>query len=447
MSRQIFFVEAGNEFGCKNDAVWLAFAPLNGSAFLVTKEEMISLQHECNASSIPDENKSIGARALLHAPTRPIMRIPKSWEDVYDIDILLNFKCNFHCVYCYSAAGRSDTELKWETVKTYLDYLFSDQHPREKTYRIHFSGGGEPTLSFGLIRKITEHIEYKANLSKHRFQLGMVTNGSLLTYEIMDYVAKHKIELVVSFEILKRFQNAERGHYDDVAANIDQLLARHAKFSVRATLTRDSACFMPEMVEEIHNRFPLLTSITFDTVLSPDLFPLPEALDDYYNIFFDNFLKAWQLGQKYGINIGSPIALLLTFQRERTCFGKIVFTPEGRFSVCSRVSSPKEKLFDSFIYGEIDSNGGIKIDTDKFNQFLQESTIESNPACHDCFARWNCGGGCHLFYQSFSKEFHPVFCKFQKRGLKHLILKTIADQFFEKNGVSLFDHIRKLYLK
>ena len=446
MSQKIFFIEAGEDFGIKSDAIWLAYAPLNGTAFLVDRQEKDVLQKECiDLSGNPNE-KSLGAQSLQKPPTRPIMRIPKDWNDVYEIDILLNFKCNFNCVYCYSAAGRSDISLTWEKVEPLLDFLFSDRHDAKQPYRINFSGGGEPTLSFDMVRRITESIEKRSTVSGHRYELAMVTNGSLLTSEIIDYIIKHDIHLVLSFEILEKYQNSERGHYKEVAENLDKLLQSDARFGVRATLTADSASAMPEMIEEIHRRFPLLNSIVFDTVLAPDLFKSPEELDDYYNMFFDNFVRAQILGKKYNIVVAGPSSQLLSFQRERTCLGKIVLTPEGNFSMCSRVSSRKEKLFDNFIYGQVDSNGKLDIDGLKFNHIMGENTIDSTPACRTCFARWNCGGGCRLFAQGFSAEYFPVFCDFQRRCLKYEILKSLENQYFQTTGKSLKESIKGMNL-
>ena len=444
MSKSVFFVEAGEDFGLKADAVWLAYSPLNGAAFLVDGKEKAAMERECADLSGLLEEKSPGAQALLQPPTRPILRIPETWDDVYEIDILLNFKCNFRCVYCYSAAGRSDTVLTWEKVEPLLDFLFSPRHAAEKPYRINFSGGGEPTLSFDMIRRITESVEKRSALSGHRYELAMVTNGSLLTSEIIDYLVAHKIQLVLSFEILEKYQNSERGHYEEVAANLDKLLKSDAAFGVRATLTAASASTMPEMVMEIHRRFPLLKAVVFDTVLAPELFRSPEDLADYYNLFFDRFIEAQALGERYGIDVAGPSSLLLSFQRERMCLGKIVLTPEGNFSICSRVSSRKEKLFDDFVCGRIGSGGNLDIDAAKFDRMMRENTIESAPECRECFARWNCGGGCRLFTKAFAPEFFSVFCDFQRRCLKHEIMKSLEKQFYQATGKSLRESIKNM---
>lgn len=448
MGQNVHFVQCGESFGCRQDSVWLAYSSLNGAAFLVSEKEKEFLRKECESGSGDSPELSPGARALLRDPVpQSVMRIPESWEDVYEVDFLMNYKCNFHCVYCYSAAGRSNAVLPWEKARTLVDFLFSEDHAAKTFYNIHFSGGGEPTLSFDLVRMLTEYIEKKAAVSGHKYKLSMVTNGSLLSSEIMDYLIAHNIELILSFEILEQYQNAERGQYDVVAKNLDRLIESDVRFAVRATLTADSAPAMPRMIEEIHTRFPGLKAVVFDTVLSAELFRTPEELKKYYDVFFDSFLEAEKLGEKYHVSVSGPFTNLLAFHRERTCFGKIVLTPEGRLSICARVSSPKEELFPCFTYGEITEDGRISVDREKFDRLMHENTIESAPECRDCFARWNCGGGCRLFTMSFPDESRRVFCDFQRKCVKYQVLEHIRQHFLKANGKPLEEHLKSLNLE
>ena len=82
-------------------------------------------------------------------------------DSLHQLDILLNYTCNFKCVYCYSAQGRSQKEIDWISIKAMLDYLFDSNKKQTRPYVIHFSGGGEPLMSFQLIKQTVEYIEEK----------------------------------------------------------------------------------------------------------------------------------------------------------------------------------------------------------------------------------------------------------------------------------------------
>lgn len=159
-------------------------------------------------------------------------------------------------------------------------------------YIINFSGGGEPLLSFDLIKRTVNYIEQVNQDKNYIYNIGLVTNGSLITPEIIDFFQEHKIDMAVSFEILERLQNKERGSYDKVSANIDMMLNRGYPFGIRTTFTPESVTCMCEMIDELATRFPKLKRVVYDTVLAPSLFDSPEDLRKYYDTFLDEYWKA-----------------------------------------------------------------------------------------------------------------------------------------------------------
>ena len=90
------------------------------------------------------------------------------------------------------------------------------------------------------------------------------------------------------------------------------------------------------MIEEVASKFPKLKTVVFDTVLASVLFPTPKDLNDYYNTFIEEFYKAKALAKGKGIHLESNAVELLSMARERTCEGKMVLTPMGTISSCSR---------------------------------------------------------------------------------------------------------------
>ena len=143
--------------------------------------------------------------------------------------------------------------------------------------------------------------------------------------------------MAVSFEILKYFQNLERGSYDKVAANIDMMLDMGYSFGIRTTFTPDSVCQMSKMVEELSTRFPRLRQVVFDTVLSNEIFKTPEMLQDYCDNFLREYMAAKEQGKRLNIKVQSVAVETLSFIRDRACKGKIALTPTGTISLCARV--------------------------------------------------------------------------------------------------------------
>lgn len=439
IDKDIFAVPAGEEWGVEADRVFMIYAPLNGHISLATEETVRTLK-EC-ASGLNDDQALKNALSVFQAKgSVPVHYLPESPHELYQIDILANYTCNFKCIYCYSAAGRSNRQIEFDKIKAVIDYLFCSGKEQKNPYIINFSGGGEPLLSFELIKKTVCYIEEVNKDRNYIYNIGLVTNGSLITPEIIDFLQEHKVDMAVSFEILERLQNKERGSYDRVSANIDMMLERGFPFGIRTTFTPESVSCMCEMIDELASRFPKLKKVVYDTVLAPSLFDTPEDLKNYYDSFIEEYWKAKEKGAGMGISVESVAVEMLSMVRDRTCEGKIVLTPMGTISSCARVSSPQEETYEDYIYGEV-KEGEVDFNQERFEGIISESNIYSQPMCAECFARWNCGGGCRLFHHSFGPEYEEVRCNFVRKALKTQLFKVLESNFRKSSGLDLKEFI------
>lgn len=420
-----FAIPVGDEWGVSPERVYLVYSPLDGRFALANPRE--ADQWLCGYEA---------------KGTVPVYRMPASPHEMWQVDILSNYTCNFRCVYCYSAKGRSKEQVEWSSIKALVDYLFLTGKTQTTPYIINFSGGGEPLMSFDMIRRTVEYIEEVNRDGKYRYNIGLVTNGSLITPEIIDYLEAHCIDVAVSFEILEHLQNAERGSYDKVAANIDYMLSRGFPFGIRTTFTPDSVRYMTDMIEELNRRFPKLKKVVYDVVLAPALFPTPDDLRAYYDAFLDGYYRAKALGASKGIKVESIAVELLSMVRERTCNGKLVLTPKGTITGCARVSSPNEEHYPDYLFGEV-KDGEPVFDEEAFRRILGEYNIYSEEKCHDCFARWNCGGGCRLFHHYFDEQYDEVRCAFVRKALRRELMTVLRERFRQSQGQELDTFIRQ----
>lgn len=440
--KNIFVIPIGDYWGIGTERICIVYAPLNGHISLATPA-MIEKLNLCAEGKFSDIETQVALSAFQAKGKVPVHYLPESPHELYQIDILANYTCNFKCIYCYSAAGRSSKQIEFEKIKAVIDYLFCSDKKQSNPYIINFSGGGEPLLSFDLIRQTVDYIEHVNEGKNYIYNVGLVTNGSLITSEIIDYLQNKKVDMAVSFEILERLQNKERGCYDKVSANIDMMLERGFPFGIRTTFTPESVHCMCEMIEELAQRFPKLKKVVYDTVLSPDLFPTPESLESYYDTFVEEYYKAKKMGKKKGIMVESTAVETLSMIRDRTCEGKIVLTPMGTISSCARISSPQEKLYDDYIYGMIEDGKGLVFNYERFKNIMATNNIYTQPMCANCFAKWNCGGGCRLFHDSFSPDFEEVRCRFVRKGLKQQMFDVLAENFRKSSNMDLRDFIQK----
>lgn len=116
-------------------------------------------------------------------------------QDIYQfkyfpnrICIPFGLKCNFQCKYCYRDIQRLElpSDLS-EAMKCYL------QQVSPSWCESVLASGGEPLIYFNKIKEVFAHVPKDVHKC-------IMTNGSLLTQEIVNYINSNDIELHLSYD-------------------------------------------------------------------------------------------------------------------------------------------------------------------------------------------------------------------------------------------------------
>ena len=408
-SNNIFTYSIGKEF--------FLYAPLSEIICNVTEDEISDLENELQKKSERSKNELLNIIKENKSEFFSIQSLQQSNE----LTILLNQICNFTCAYCYSAKGRSNVSLDTMKMRTILEYFICGN--TNSHLEIVFSGGGDPVLSFEKFSIGVEYAKVVAAKEDKTVSFGIVTNGSKLNDKYIDFIIRNNIGLVVSFDILEDVHNTQRSSYNVVACTLDKLISKGIPFGIRSTITPLNVNRMHEMVEELHNRFPEAKSAAFEVVLNDKLFASIDELRSFYTSFKENIFRTIDLGYDYGISIGNTIINNIETCKDRACFGKIVVTPDGNITACSRISSSKEDFFDNFLYGYIDNNS-VNIDYNKYDT-LNKKNVYTYKECSSCIAKWHCSGGCLLSRHVYNEKYFGEYCKF----MQDMTIETLIRKF------------------
>jgi radical SAM protein with 4Fe4S-binding SPASM domain len=331
--------------------------------------------------------------------------------DISEMTLLLNYKCNFSCAYCYSAKGRSNREINRNMLHSALSFFVDRQRNSSNRLRIVFSGGGEPLNSSGLLADALSFSQKLANEQHITLDYGIVTNGSLISRDFIELSKRYSPEVVVSFDILENVQNRQRNHYDKVCAGINLLIENEIYPGIRCTVTPFNVNRMVESVMELLFRFPYLGGVAFEPVLNKSLFPAADDLERFYDIFINQYFEAFKLGKKSNLYVGNSTVNDAFGSRDRACINKFTVTPEGKITACSRISSPDEDFFRQFLYGEITEAGEVVFDNDKRDDLMRKDARYYSD-CQSCQVQWQCGGGCLLARLSYPSDYFKLHCNF-----------------------------------
>lgn len=410
-SRFIYFVEY--------EGKGVLYAPLAGVTAIADVSEVIGFESSLSNGCMPDELRPLVGYSQPDLPAMP--------DDVDSLIVLINQKCNFACKYCYSAGGRSSVELDCRLFPVIVDWFITKRRlevSNADCLTLTFSGGGDPTLSMNGVKTLVTMMRRKADELSVPLRVGLVCNGSRLGAEEIDFLSSEVDDIVVSFDVIREVHEAQRSHYDVVARTIHELCERGLEIGLRSTITSLNVNRISEMVETIHCDFPGCRFLAAETVLAPEMWGNKHELSKFYHTFVSEFFRAKSLAGEYGIELGNSVALTSNGIKSRACPGKVVITPNGMLTACSRVAMLGDSHYERFIFGKVDENG-LDYDNEKYSSIMSERA-DAYEECQGCFARFHCGGGCLLARLSYNREAMEAHCEMTRQMLKQELFHDLG---------------------
>lgn len=411
-----------------NNGKYLIYLPLSKYARILTSEQLNCLVGSIEKSeSIPASEPEVADILENLKPTQSNIYLTEHHVSrIRNMMILPNNVCNFKCTYCYSAEGRSGKIIDIDKLKSAIRYFLDQNRATGERLTISVLGGGEPLLSWQVIKPALDLAYELAEQRRQKLPVSIVTNGSILTNEIVEYLKLHEISLSVSFDIIPEIQNMQRGHYDTVVNNINRFTDSGIDLAFNTVITRENVGRMEEMLHAVADYTPKVNKVSFKSLISNSYFNTAEERKKYYRDFVDNFFKVLDLAKQLGIWMTSPYFNNALCLSDRFCPGKFVVTSDGDISICHCVGSRKDRLYEDFIFGQITSKGEVSVDDNKLKQILSHDH-NRNERCKDCIAHWHCAGGCYADNLTIgnNEESQNAYCESMRYFIERYILKYI----------------------
>lgn len=299
------------------------------------------------------------------------------------IFIMLGDACNFKCKYCLQGEHNNPV-IAPNLSDKFLAFL--DEYPSDST-RLSF-WGGEPLLYFDSIKQIVDRY-------KEKFTYEMVSNGSLLTEDIVNFLNENKIAYHLSHD----GKYTEETRLVDVLKNerIKSLFERIDTKSVNVTITSKS----PSM-KEIFAYYPSNYGININTMINTtntDIsrnyadFDYEKYKRDYEYLFksFEDYLDGDKSKSREAGNVtrlmGSFQAFLKEGRQRNRCFacghGKKMLNIDcnGNFYIChnSKVSI-----------------GSTENTMQDIAKNLDNILVKTRSKCESCEVNNICSGSCFM---------------------------------------------------
>jgi len=355
--------------------------------------------------------------------------------------LLITQQCNLSCKYCY--ISKKPATMSLSIAKRIVDFIFN-RTPLKEKINIGFFGG-EPLLELERIQTITNLIKSHPSFDSNRVEISIVTNGTIFSDKIADFINKHDIGFVIScdgpqfvHDLFRCYSNG-RGTSDIVEKNILKAVDSFSLVPVNAVYHPQTLQHLPETVE-------YLSSLGVRQIyLNPDFsaYWRKEEIDrlpDIYGKVAEQYISFYLQETPHYISLfDSKIAVILRggydeFERCRMGKGEFAFTPDGRIYPCERLVGIHEN---KHLIGNI--NDGID---DELLSCHIKSGNSINTECMSCGLKDFCMHWCgcsNYFSTGYYNRVSPFLCASEKTALQ--ISFNIFKILEEKIGSTFFEHL------
>lgn len=319
--------------------------------------------------------------------------------DGLSLTIAPTVSCNFACSYCFQEHPKrfmSDEDI--ENICTHID----ENLPKGEVLGITWFGG-EPLAAFPVLKKLTSRINLLCEEKDANFRQSMITNGSLLTEKVVEFIADQgnydflQITLDGPKEVhdTRRVTSAGKGTFDKIIANLKQARGR-LPISIRVNIDKSNAEHVPDLIATIANeKLGHAVSLYFGHVL-----PYTDAcgaetsgnaftVEEFARIEAQLQFLMIQHGIRPGVDLPSPgFGALCVADNKKGA----VFAPGGLVFNCWNEAA----LPDAGASGNLTKTGTIEIQDHhkKASETWESYDAFAHKECAKCPVQPLCRGGC-----------------------------------------------------
>jgi uncharacterized protein len=314
------------------------------------------------------------------------------------LSLHITHACNFNCIYCYGRGGDDGTRCMYMTkdvAERAVDMLMNNSDEGDDCNIVLF--GGEPLMNFDLMRHTVEYGMKKAEKANSNLRFNTVTNGALLTDDIISYLNEKNIGVQISIDGPPEIQNHNRplkdsdDSYDAVISGATKLLkSRNGRVSARSTVTTSNMDIIRIVTHLVDLGFKNIHIEPADGK-GPGCFVDEEdveRLKGQYTEFSRYYLERIKSAKGFGFSNFLETMLKIHYGRQQhySCgAGKsyLAVSHNGDIYPCHRFIGDDSRYMGNVFDDMIDGR-------EEFYRCLAENI----PSCSGCWARYFCAGGC-----------------------------------------------------
>ena len=347
--------------------------------------------------------------------------------DIKTIFVMLGFACNFRCKYCLQHENK--IMKKEDYNPDIIEFIKQVASKQEEDVKVHFFGG-EPFLYFDIIKDFVEQ------LKGYNVRFSTITNGSLITEEIANFLVEHRFNVGISWD--GRNTKLSRG-IDVFETNKENIFKLKRGFGISGVLNKyNSIKTFLEDVEKIDNEFKEYTHTPINIGHNLDcLYNSTHSTEEIYDINYeliDAEMKDLAYNFIHNPEKNKPIENNYINEFINQIRGYEEYDEELENKSLSPYCGNGVVVLNMDLQGNLylchnDSNTTLGTIYDTYEEYFTKYK-EKNPIpyfykkyCKDCLVRFICNGGCMLCDE---EERLTSFCLQKKARFSQLIMNILS---------------------
>lgn len=311
------------------------------------------------------------------------------------VGLIPTLNCNFNCPYCCEkpfSCGKENLKNYFNTLKKFSQSTFGEY----RNININLFGG-EPLLYYNYAN---EYLQFLKKLSKEKhfnYSVSMITNGSLITNENLDFLLKHNLNLIQitldsdkeNHDRMRKFKNGKPS-FDLLIKNIElvssKIKNKKVLFVVRINLNNTSVEKVKSSLNEIEKKYRSNIHLMFRVIYNTRVY-----IEKNSNRI-DRLEEYIKMSQDLGFKIYDESYVLQTCEAG-TDIRSFYILPNLKLSKCAN-----ELGHESCWLGELNDDGSVKLYYENLVKWFDINyEIFNNKKCLNCKLLPDCLGGCPLY--------------------------------------------------
>jgi uncharacterized protein len=344
---------------------------------------------------------------------RLILNRDKYNADSIGFTVIPTHACNLACKYCYQGHGDVlSTTMSEETVRRTIEFIKKNAEGRRKIDLTFY--GGESLLFPDKLFRVLKEIHTFAQQQGADFHVLIVTNGTLVTEDIIKKLNPYNHEVQITLSGPRDVHNAIRvdkqghGTYDTLMDVMALLKTHNIVFRLRIDVSQNSYDAIDTVLEDLAERGFQGIRISFGRISQDCCYTEPEL--DMAEVNPNDLVRLCKLAYDKGFET-APLKIYNYIICPAIADNYVIISPKGDVYKCNAACNfPEHRV------GFVDEHGDL---ADMNHEVYCAWTLRDPlliSECRECKFSPICGGGCAMAAYIKTGDLYSPNCKGKNMG-------------------------------